>query len=258
MIKLNALALLFLASPIRADDKAFGSAEIQESSLIGILYDFKQTQDKEPIEMDLRKYYSAIDRFMTRGWDEGELSEFYRTTRAIYATQIFVSMRSDSDAPAAFGVQEHVRPAYWMAHYKGQVLPPKAGTYRFVASADGFMAIAVNNQTIYSRHLNQRNLLTEVGPEEGKGPAANGRLRYSLPFESDGATPIDLDVIIAEAGGNMNAFLLYKRDGESYAKRSDGNLLYPVVQFKELSIPTGDASKMPQVAEPSELWRAIP
>lgn len=255
---LFALSLLSFPTLIRANDQAFGKAEAKEGALIGILYDFKQTQARDPIEMNWPKYYASIDQFIKSGWDEAELSEFYRTTRAIYATQIFISMRRDSDAPAAFGVQEQVRPAYWMAHYKGQVIPPKAGTYRFVASADGFMAIAVNSKTIYCRHLSQRNLLTEVGPEEGKGSAANGRLRYSLPFESDGVTPIDLDVIIGEAGGMMNAFLLYQRDGESYAKRSDGNLLYPVFQLTEMAIPTGEASKMPPVATPSELWRAVP
>jgi hypothetical protein len=208
--------------------------------------------------MNLRKYYSAIDQFMKNGWDEADLSEFDRTTRAIYATQIFISMRRDSEAPAAFGVQEYVRPAYWMAPDKGPVVPLKAGNYRLVASADGFMAIALHGKIVFFRHLNQRNLPTEVGLEEGKGSAANGRSRYSLPFESDGVTPIDLDMISAEAGGMMNAFLLCQRDGESYANRSNGNLLYPAFQPTERAIPTGEASKMPPAAKLWELWRAVP
>jgi hypothetical protein len=249
---------VFSSSTRAEKDNAFGFKEVREGALIGILYDFKQTPAREPIEMNLRKYYATIENFMNSGWDEGELRDFYRSTKAIYATQIFISMRRDSEAPAAFGVQKHVRPAYWMAHYKGQVIPPKPGTYRFVASADGFMAIAVNNKTIYSRHLSRRDLIKEVGPEEIKGRAANGRLRYSLPFDSDGITPIDLDVIIAEAGGMMNAFLLYKRDGESYLTMPDGFLLYPVFQLGDMAIPTGEVSQMPKAAEPKEWWKAVP
>jgi hypothetical protein len=40
-----------------------------------------------------------------------------------------------------------VQPSNWIIHYKGQVSPPSAGTYRFWGTADDLIAVAVNGKT---------------------------------------------------------------------------------------------------------------
>lgn len=253
------LVLVLSAScAMAADAKEFGSTEYTSEALIGILYDFKQTQQLKKVEMAIPLFYRSIETFIDKKYDESVLSGFFRAPQALYATEIFISHRSAETGPKAFGVEKIVKPTFWVAHYKGQVIPPVAGSYEFVASADGFVAIAVNGKTLLVKHAqNDVKLLRQVGGKIA-GQAANGKLRHSLVFESDGKTPLDLDILLAEAGGEFNAFLLYRRLGESYALDAKGNEILPVFQLAKHEVARLGPAAMPEFAAAKEYWRAVP
>ncbi|MFZ4777343.1 MAG: hypothetical protein ACOYM3_18400 [Terrimicrobiaceae bacterium] len=132
----SSLLLLLLGpalSLVRADPETsvFGSRQVSESALIGILYDLKQSQEKEPIHMDTETYGEIVDEFLSKGWDESVLNRYFRAARPLYTTQIFIPLINADAAPRAFGVEKIVKPSFWLIHYKGQVVAPCDGTWRF-------------------------------------------------------------------------------------------------------------------------------
>lgn len=249
---------LVLTYASAAQTNEFGSAEYSREALIGILYDLKQNQKRESVPMNIGLYYKVIEQFTSNGWDENILNRYFRAARALYTTEIFITHRPAAAGPAAFGVENLVRPSYWVAHYKGQVIPPKPGTYEFVASADGFIAVAVDGKTILIKHAsNSEKYQTQLGGPLA-GIAGGSRLRHSLPFVSDGKTPIDLDLILAEAGGQCNAFLLYCREGDAYPKDATGGDVYPVFQLGPHEIPKLGPDKAPAFEQRGEYWKPVP
>jgi len=241
---------LAFTAPLPAQEKSdFGSAEFNDAALIGILYDFKQTQQREKVPMNAKRYYALIEDFINSGYDESMLNKYFRATRALYTTQIFIPHRSAKEGPKAFGVEKIVKPSYWLMHYKGQVLPPEPGEYEFVATADGFIALAVNGKTLLVKHnTNNDKYIKQFGGKMGPR-GVNSDLRYSMPFTSDGKTPLDLDVLLAEAGGEFNAFLYVVRKGDE----AEGPLT--VFQLAPGEIPSG---KTPPYATAKAYWQAVP
>src|SRR5690606_19880069 len=127
-----------------AADNAFGKEEKTEGALIGIIYDLKQDQHRRPTGIDPAQYPKVVSEFVKKNWDESVLNRFFRPARALYATQLFIPQMSADEAPKAFGVENVVKPAAWVIHYKGQVSPPEDGKYRFLCFADDLMVVAVN------------------------------------------------------------------------------------------------------------------
>src|ERR1700677_40146 len=131
-----------------AQSSAFGSSTQSEAALVGVLYDLKQTQDHQPTSVDPETYTTVIDEFLSKGWDESVLNRYYRVSRPLYTTQIFIPNMNADKAPEAFGAQKTVKPSRWVIHYKGQLSAPETGTYRFWGIADDVMAAAVNGKTV--------------------------------------------------------------------------------------------------------------
>ncbi len=144
------LAMLIGAIPAPADPDAsvFGQSTQSEAAFMGMLYDLKQTQDHKPTNVDPETYSAVIDEFLSKGWDETVLNRYYRVSKPLYTTQIFIPNMNADKAPEAFGAQATVKPSRWVIHYKGQVAAPETGTYRFWGIADDVMAAAVNGKSV--------------------------------------------------------------------------------------------------------------
>lgn len=241
---------------LHAQDALFGSKEETPEALIGILYDLKQTQELKATDMDPNRYFPLIDNFLSSGWDESVLSPFYRTTRALYTTQLMIPVISADRAPEAFGVEKLVKPRLWVVHYKAQVLPPHAGKFRFAGYSDDFIALAINGETklVGGRVGSGTMKKTKWKSTEGQGlSVANGRLTYSDWIELDGTQPVDLDVIVGERpGGQFAALLYWQEEGKTYSSGKDG-LILPPLQFAPGEIP----DKVPH-AEGFPLWKVVP
>jgi hypothetical protein len=242
----KACLLAFLAGTMgaAADDPSsvFGQSKQSEAAFMGVLYDLKQTQDRKPTNVDPETYSAVIDEFLSQGWDESVLNRYYRVSKPLFTTQIFVPNMNANEAPKAFGAEKTVKPSRWVIHYKGQISPPEAGTYRFWGIADDVMAAAVNGKTVLVGNRRDTRLpktLAVWQPSERDGAhAGDGNLRPGdwMTFKQDEI--IDLDVIIGERpGGVFNAFLMVEKQGASYGTDRRGHPILPILQIAPYDTP---------------------
>lgn len=224
-----ALLTLVAALPLRAareEDQVpvIGSKQQgTQSSLIGILYDFKQNQKREPVPMDRRTFELLVAQFIDAGWDEGMLNRFYRVSRPLYTTELQIPQMNADAAPKAFGVDKTVQPRMWMAWYKAQISPPKDGTYRFVGFADNYLAVAINSKTCLVACLSSSVIPCKWTPPEG-GTTVHGnsglwgRRDECIAgdwIEMKAGQVYDLDIIFGEVpGGESSCFLGIQRKGD--------------------------------------------
>ncbi|HEY8932884.1 MAG TPA: hypothetical protein VIM44_06205 [Rariglobus sp.] len=240
------VTLIVLASPFLAvaqNRSVFGETTRSEAALVGVLYDFKQTQDHTETSVTRQTYSRIIEEFLLKNWDERVLNRYYRVSRPLYTTQIFVPMIDADAAPRAFGVEKLVRPSLWLAHYKAQVSAPTGGVWRFVGAADDMLAVAVNRKTVLVANRFD-TVLPNIHwrPSDPDGPAAaNNPLRHGDWISLKPGEIIDLDVIIGERpGGTFNAFLFIEKKGLAYARDPEGYPILPIFQVAPYNTPTGD------------------
>ena len=260
-----ALACWGLAFPVAAEEErnVFGQESSSEAALMGIFYDLKQTQDHKPTGINPDSYWSVMDEFLSKGWDETVFNKFYRVSKPLYTTQIFIpSMNADS-APKAFNAPSDVKPSRWFIHYKGQISPPEPGTYRLVGSADDTIAAAINGKTclVYTLHTQSERVLPKTNwkPDDQKGSSnrvANGNWIEMKPGEI-----YDLDILIGERPGSVfNAYLLVERKGAEYKTAQKGKYpVLPIFQVGAYDTPVVEGNRggeTPEFAKGFPVWKS--
>jgi hypothetical protein len=260
------LLLLIAATGQAAEQNAYGSLTPSESALIGILYDLKQNQKREKMTMSQKPYDVLVNEFLSSNWNEEVLNRYFRVSRPLYTTQIFIPLSPASGAPKAFDVEKIVKPSYWMIHYKGQVAPPTSGRWRFWGYGSEVCSVAVNDKTVLSSNwIESRNLNPIDTPDlkwtssapPGR-PVHCGLLTAGTWLDLKAGEIIDLDVLIGErAGGNFCAVLLIEKEGEVY-EMNDGHPVFPVFQLAPYATPAGEpAQKAPPFAPKSPVWKGF-
>ena len=250
-----------LAAHSRADsDNLFGkNKETQgESALMGIFYDLKQTQDRKPITMDHPAYFKAIEDFVNGGWDESILNKYYRSSTPLYTTQFMLASIPSEMAPKAFGVDKYCQGGFWLAHYKGQVTPPKDGTYRFVGWSDCQIVVAVNGKLALVASYWKDKPMLNVSCERAASafyPGGEG-LKAGPWFDMKASEPVDLDVLWGDNGGICSCFLLVQEKGANYALDSGGYPILPVFQVAPYNTPDLPATEPLKFSHTPSVWRA--
>ncbi len=269
------VAQLLVASitPIEAQPEAeeaataYGSLEAEESSLIGILYDLKQDQKQDKKRMHAGPYDNLVNEFLSSKWDEPILNRYFRVSRPLYTSQIFIPLSPANWAPTAFGVDEVVKPSFWMVHYKGQVAPPSSGRWRFWGYGSEVCSVAVNGKTVLAANYIESGRLNPIKtPDldwESSAPLGRkihrGRLTAGSWMELEGGEIIDLDVLIGErAGGNFSAVLYIEKAGETY-EMQDGHPVFPIFKLRPSPPPLSEKyKKIPPFAENGPIWIGAP
>jgi hypothetical protein len=246
LLALLAVLLFPIALHAAAGDDAgafFGKETASEAALMGLFYDFKQTQQRAPTGVDVATYTAVLDEFVSRGFDEDVLNRYYRTSKPLYTTQVCIPVLLASQAPKAFGVDKIVKPSRWVIHYKAQVSPPEDGVYRFAGYADDALFVAVNGKLVLdgSRKNVTAALKKTVWHASDPYPhdyqAGNGHLNAGDWVPLKAGQPVDLDVIIGEQpGGEFCAFLLYEKQGATYPS-SRGHPVLPLFQVAPYGSP---------------------
>jgi hypothetical protein len=250
---------LVIAGPASAQENAsalFGTSDKDGAGLIAIIYDLKQTQSRQPSQITAETYPAVVQDFLSKGWDEVVLNKFFRVTRPLYSTQIFIPGMDAGAAPKAYGVDTVMKASCWVIHYKGQVSPPEDGTYRFVGYADDALAVAVDNKTVCvgARHDMQLEKIWKTKEKQG-AKAFNGNLSYGEWITLKKDQPVDLDVLVGERpGGDFCAFLLYQKQGDTYESDKNGQPVLPVFQLAPLEIPGKGTDKAPPFSRAAETW----
>lgn len=261
---LASLALLLLAPLAASAQSEFGSSQFSEAALVGSLYDLKQTQNHRPTAMDQRTYGAVVDEFLSSGWSEAVLNRYYRVTRPLYTTQIFMPVMPASRGPAAFGVESLMKSSLWVVHYKGQVAAPSDGEWRFWGYGGEICAAAVNGKTVLvANHVLVQTPLTHWKSTEPPGQrAGSGHLVAGDWIPLKAGQIIDLDVLIGERGGStFDCFLLIEKKGESYGISTSAKgafTLFPIFQLAPFdTVPPSGSTKGPQFAPKGPIWKAF-
>lgn len=234
----------------------FGQKENTVAGLIGIMYDFKQDQKRQPTGVSPADYAGIIREFLVKNWDESVLNRYFRAARPLYTTQIFIPLMDAGQAPKAFEVSNIMKPSVWVVHYKGQVSPPEDGNYRFIAYADDMIAVGVNGKTVCNGSRHDTKLDLWKSPEGGNaGRGGNGHLVYGDWITMKKDEPIDLDVIVGERpGGQFCAFLMYQKQGVDYPK--EGNTtLFPIFQLAPVETPRRPDNIAPLFFKTDQVWK---
>ncbi len=217
-------------------ESAFGRREGGTTSLIGIFYDLKQNQQRQPVPNAAENYSNAIDEFLVAGFDEALFNRYFRAALPLYTTQFAINNMSADVAPKAFGVEGVVKPQLWVVHYKGQVAPPVSGTYRFVGNFDDMLVVAINRKVVLvgNRPDTRFPKLGWKEPAEAAGlprPAANQFSKYGNWIELEADQPVDIDILIGERpGGDFYGVILVEKKGEIYGNNGEGRPILPLLQ----------------------------
>ena len=256
------MGFLSMVPAAKADDSsAFGKSNQSEAALIGVLYDTKQFPDHKPTNVGVGDGYTNImAEFINKGWDEGVLNRYYRVTRPLFTTQIFIPNMNADNAPKAFGAEKMVQPAGWYIHYKGQVSPPESGDYRFWGCADDVMAVAVNGKTVLvgNRFDSPMPTVTWKPSDPPGAQAADDNLIPGDWITLKDTDIIDLDVIIGERpGGLFNAFLMVEKRGATYTTDKSGHNIFPIFQVAPYDTPAHhDVNWEPDFAIGFPTWKS--
>jgi len=242
---------------------AFGFRDASQSggSLIGRLYDLKQTPQRKPTGMDLPGYGKVVDEYLYKRWDSTVLNRYYSGKDPIFTTQIFIPLLKAAEGPKAFGQEKEIAPELWLIHYKGKVSAPSGGSWRFWGYGGEVCAVAINRKTVLvSNH--EQVLTPRTGwksPEPPGRVAGSGRLVAGDWIDLREGQIVDIDILIGERGGfTFDCFLLIEKRGESYGMK-DGLPLFPVFQLAPYDTPAVSSSKLaPPFSKESVVWRALP
>jgi hypothetical protein len=208
---LTLLSIACLAGPAVARDTPVvsSSSMTSEAPLIGIFYDMKQDQKHRPINTDRKGFDELVARFIDGGWDEGLLKDYYRIPRPLYTTQLFVDTINSDDAPKAFGVEKTVQARRWIVHYKGQIVPPSDGVYRFIGNADDFVGVAINGKTVlWAIHSSPRTKWVAKESCDIRDYTAGDWI------ELKAGQPVDIDIMTGDSpGGQWRCMLAVEKKG---------------------------------------------
>jgi hypothetical protein len=229
-------------------------------ALTGKFYDLKQTKESKPSNLNQDKGYPDELRQFVSGWNESILTKYFSSPNPLYTTQIFIPKVPAEQGPRAFNL--NVQPKMWVVHYKGSVIPPESGTYRFVGMADDVLVVRFNGRVVLD--------CGSTNPS-GKGPSQfypmDGLqmkadmgwykgLGRGEAFQVNAGESYPMEVLMGEwPGGDFKAWLMLEKDGAQYDKDSKGNPILPIfkLQASEVAKPAVEA---PVFAKQGPVWKA--
>lgn len=233
------------------------------SGLMGTFYDLKQTRDGKPTEMAAQanvsdaqpmtaQYVDTVRSFISN-WDTGVLERFYRSPNILVAPQLYIPMCPSDDAAKAFGEAKRCSGYRWLVHYKGTVIAPRDGTFRFIGRGDNLMMVRLNGKNVLDGgYPASYQLDPSVNTDNNLGPAgASGwTLSGGAWFEVRKGDLLKMEVVIGDGGGIFNDYLLIEERGVNYLSRRDarGALAYPVFQAASAQVPR--PTRRPDGADP--------
>ena len=135
-----------------------GSKEGGGSTLEGTFYDLKMKRNGAPSGLnpsDQAGVVTALAKFFS-SWNERELDKYYKSETKLYASSWYLPVANAKYGPIAYEVGDpkqpedkwECKPATWLAVYRGRVIAPKTGKFRFIGTGDDFIAVRFNRKTV--------------------------------------------------------------------------------------------------------------
>lgn len=254
----------------------FGDIKGGGSALVGVMYDLKQTSSKKSTGMTPGNSALAVSKFFQGGWNERLLSPYYQATQKLYQTRIYIPFMAASAGPAAFQCEKEIAPAMWCVVYRGDVIAPFSGKFRFVGRADDMLAVRFDRKNAFdygcffasSGNFNPVCYTNNAIPNEPSwvkllGPKTPMKLpipTYSYPqtsrnlglsaigptFSVTKGQSYPIEILISEVpGGGMSFELFIEEDGKTYEKTSDGAPILPLFRTENILPPAAGGAGAP-------------
>jgi hypothetical protein len=234
----------------------FGFNEYRPGTLVGELYDLKQTRSKQDTKMKTKEYLTEVKSYVRGGWSQSVLNRYYRAPKKLYATQIFIPKIRATEGPAAFQVEKEVQPRMWVAHYECKVSPPETGTYHFVGMGDDVLYVRFNRRLVLDATWRGRDVLKPHARYDTKFGGFPGGLVKGEPFFAEAGKWYDLEVLIGEEpGGGFFMVLLIEKQGEEYKKDDKGNPILPVFRLSDAD-PSAKRAQYHPHQKDGPVWQA--
>ena len=250
----------------------FGSST-QENGLKGTLYDLKRTANGKPSGLkggaeNQNAVIEALSLFF-KDWSRKTLKKYYRVKTSLYATNWYMPPVSASYAPIAFGVETpktrsyswDFQPSAWLVVYRGKVVAPKSGKFRFIGAGDDFIAVRFDKKMVLdagyrmptrwdkknprkawiSSFGDRENYRQEIASGKDKMRASYefikgvpgckiwddevGGLTAGTPFSVKKGGVYPIEIAVSEIPGGMGGFVLFIEDitrgKERYTRKLD-------------------------------------
>ena len=143
------------------DGGGLGGTEGGGSTLEGTFYDLKKlksgkstglkggAENQNAVIEELAKFFSS--------WNRTAVDKYYQGKHHLYASSWYLPAAKADYGPIAFGVGDpkekdkrkwECEPSAWLAVYRGEVIAPKTGYFRFIGTGDDFLAVRFNKKTV--------------------------------------------------------------------------------------------------------------
>lgn len=251
----------------------FGALEPAANALVGTFYDLKQTKNGKPTELGeatdfnqiVTKYRSEMHDFTKRGWNERQLAGYFQAPQKLYQTKIFMPTMEADGAPKAFG-QNSIAGSRWVVVYRGSVMPPKTGKYRFVGAGDDMLAVRFAGKNVFDygyesatgniSFVANKNKLEATAKDRDwerdrkdvAMPHPMQMYRYGslhprhskellglavgMEFDAQEGTSYPIEILIGETpGGLFFGYLLIEEVGAQYQKDPSGSPILPIFRL---------------------------
>jgi hypothetical protein len=212
---------------------------------------------------------AVLNELLSKNWDESVLKRYYRSKDPMTAYQIFIPVTSSGVALKAFGVEKEIKPTHYLVHYKGRVMSPKDGEFRFRVETKGRMdLIRFNNDNVYGTSGNPLLDMSSFKFKNTDPPSATKLTTkgYSAGkwFRVEAGKSYPMEILLeSDSGGFCACVMIEERTPEKpYPERywtqlfpQDGPIYcYPVFALmKGLPIPTYDKSLLTSQSPPPDL-----
>lgn len=235
----------------------FGMLNPTANALVGVLYDAKQDPNHKPNDMSPQGMGELLRDFTSRGWNDRTLSsKYFHAERKLYLSRIYMPLMAAGEAPKAFQCEKEVQPSRWLIVYRGNVVAPKTGKFRFVGASDDTLVVRFNRQNVFDHGFYKGTTgLHRSGREEAvhykypNSPHYNnniGGYEVGTEFDVRAGSTYPIEILISEIpGGWFGAALLVQETGVEYPKTETGAPLLPLFRVDESQSPQQGADAPP-------------
>lgn len=243
-----------------AEGNVLGHTELEGAGLKGYLVDLKRTKNGKPSGLKGSspvEVVKALYDYFKAGWSRKKLGNYYRLEDALYAPFIYMPPVSARYAPIAAGLGNpqapestwECQPSAWLMVYRGTVIAPHTGKFRFIGTGDDFLAVRFKGKTVleagyriptlydpknpsdcrvsYNSDSREKFLKSRKGYEMITGVRGChkwdnelGGLVAGTPFMVKAGERCPIEIVLSEIPGGQCGFVLFIED-ISYGKNSN-------------------------------------
>lgn len=230
------------------------------NGLAGTFYDLKQTPTHQSTNMTPDTYGKILTDFASGGFNTSLLGRFFRSSKPLYTTQIWIPIILAEEGPSAFNLQGVVQPRMWVVHYRGKVTAPASFTFHFVGAGDDVMMVKFDGRIVLSRNWYiSTNWRSQANYDYGFDKFPQGFAKGDA-IKVEAGHVYTMEAVIGEQpGGGMFATLLQEVEGETYEKDQKGNPILPVFRMSNAQPARSTSNRpFPPHRDDGPVWAAEP